>query len=399
MMRFTDAMLWIVRALWIEKARSLLTIVGFAIGIAAMVILSSLGEGLRLYVLGEFTQFGSHILAVTPGKTETFGLGGIMNTTRPLSLDDVEALRRTPGVEKIVPVVAGTAEVEAPDRSRYTNIYGVGAEANEAWKLSVAQGVFLPDEGFINPRPLAVLGSELAHELFQSNPPLGNIVRISGYRYRVVGVLRSKGDFMGTDMDDAIYIPASRALQMFNRDSLMEVDIFYASSVTTSVMEQRVSKLLIDRHGFEDFTIITQDQMLETMDSILRILKYAGGGLGAISLLVGGVGIATILMITVTERTAEVGLLRALGSTRRQVRNLFLGEAVVLGLIGGCTGVMVVFLIILLTEQLIPGLPVALGVDIIVAALVASMLIGLIAGVNPALKATKLSPVDALRAE
>jgi len=156
---------------------------------------------------------------------------------------------------------------------------------------------------------------------------------------------------------------------------------------------------LIERHDFEDFTIITQDEMLETMDNILRILKYAGGGLGAISLLVGGVGIATILMITVAERSAEVGLLRALGSSRKEIRNLFIGEAITLGLLGGIAGLLVVGLLVFVVWLLVPGLPVAFGLGLILIALFISMAIGLIAGVNPAMKATCLSPIDALRNE
>ncbi|TNF06217.1 MAG: FtsX-like permease family protein [Gammaproteobacteria bacterium] len=398
-MKFLDYLRWIFRALWMQRMRSALTIVGFAIGIAAMVLLSSLGEGLRLFVIQEFTQFGSHIVAVTPGKTETFGLGGILNTTRPLSLEDTEAMKRIPGVEQVVPVVFGTAQIKALGRSRYTEVAGVGALADKAWKLEVSQGSFLPDEDVHRARAFAVLGSKLKQELFGNTNPLGEFVHIGGNRFRVIGTMEPKGQFLGTDLDDMIYIPANKGLQIFNRESLMEVDIFYSPAVPTERLTENVRRLLIERHGFEDFTIVTQDQMMATMDNILRILKYAGGGLGAISLLVGAVGITTILMITVTERTSEVGLLRALGSTRSQVRNLFLGEAVLLGLIGGLAGVLVIALLVVGVQLFVPALPVALKGEIVTVALLASMLIGLIAGVRPALNATSLSPIDALRAE
>jgi len=396
---FLDYLRWIFRALWMQRLRSVLTIVGFAIGIAAMVLLSSLGEGLRQFVIQEFTQFGSHIVAITPGKTETFGMGGILNTTRPLSLEDSEALKRIPGVEQVVPVVFGTAQIKAVGRSRYTDVAGVGALADKAWKLEVSQGSFLPQEDIQRARAFAVLGSKLKRELFGGDNPLGEFVHIGGNRFRVIGVMAPKGQFLGTDLDDMIYIPANKGLQIFNRESLMEVDVFYSPAVPTDRLTENIRRLLIERHGFEDFTIVTQDQMMATMDNILRILKYAGGGLGAISLLVGAVGITTILMITVTERTSEVGLLRALGSTRSQVRNLFLGEAVMLGLVGGLAGVLVIALLVVAVRLFVPGLPVALKGEIVLVALLVSMLIGLMAGVRPALNATRLSPIDALRAE
>ena len=398
-MNFLDYLRWIFRALWMQRLRSVLTIVGFAIGIAAMVLLSSLGEGLRQFVIQEFTQFGSHIVAITPGKTETFGMGGILNTTRPLSLEDSEALKRIPGVQQVVPVVFGTAQIKAVGRSRYTDVAGVGALADKAWKLEVSQGSFLPQEDIQRARAFAVLGSKLKRELFRGENPLGEFVHIGGNRFRVIGVMAPKGQFLGADLDDMIYIPANKGLQIFNRESLMEVDVFYSPAVPTERLTENIRRLLIERHGFEDFTIVTQDQMMATMDNILRILKYAGGGLGAISLLVGAVGITTILMITVTERTSEVGLLRALGSTRSQVRNLFLGEAVMLGLVGGLAGVLVIALLVVGVRLFVPGLPVALKGEIVLVALLVSMLIGLMAGVRPALNATRLSPIDALRAE
>ncbi|MGD9661471.1 MAG: ABC transporter permease [Porticoccaceae bacterium] len=398
-MKVQDSITWILRALWMQKMRSLLTILGFAIGIAAMVLLSSLGEGLRRYVLNEFTQFGSHIVAVTPGKTETYGMSGILSTTRPLTLDDAEALSRLPGVEKTVPVVMGTSQIKVGGLSRYTNVAGVGSDADRAWQLTVAVGSFLPREDFSRARAFAVLGSTVKNELFGSRNPVGEYVHVGSNRFRVIGYLESKGDFLGTDLDDMIYVPAVKAMQMFNRSSLMEVDIFYSPSVSTQDINRRIKELLIRRHGFEDFTLVTQDQMLETMDNILRILKYAGGGLGAISLLVGGVGITTILMITVAERVSEVGLLRALGGTRRQIRNLFLGEAIALGFVGGFCGIFAIIIFLLAVKLFVPGLPVGIEPGIIFAALLLSMTIGLVAGLKPALDATRLSPIDALRAE
>ena len=398
-MNFRDSSSWIFRALWMQRTRTLLTIVGFSIGIAAMVILSALGEGLRVFVLNEFTQFGSHIIAVNPGKTETFGISGLLNTTRPLSLSDATAISQMSNVEEVVPLVMGNAKVKYHQRARYTDVAGVGGAADKAWKLEVAQGKFLPKDNLQRARALVVLGSKVKDELFAGVNPVGSFVRIGSERFRVVGVVAPKGEFLGTDLDDMVFIPAGKGLQLFNRQSLMEIDIFFNPRSTSEAMADKISQLLIERHGFEDFTLTTQDQVLVTMDNILSILTFAGAGLGAISLLVGAVGITTILMITVTERTAEVGLLRALGGTTQTVRMLFLGEALVLGLIGGVCGVLLVGFLLLLIYLFVPALPVALSPTIVLGALGISMLIGLLAGSQPAASAAKMTPIDALRTE
>ena len=383
-----------------HRMRSFLTALGIMVGIASVVLLTSIGEGVHRFVLHEFTQFGTNILGVAPGKTSTFGMSGaVINNVRPLSLDDAEALGRIPQVRAVVPVVQGNGEVEAGKRSRRAMIIGTGADVPEVWQMRVASGRFLPQDDPRQARAYAVLGSKLRSELFGSESPLGEIVRIAGERYRVIGVMESKGQFLGFDLDDTVYIPTARALAMFNRESLMEIDLLYADDADSEVISERVNRILTDRHGHEDFTITTQEEMLETLGTILNILTLAVGAVGGISLVVGAVGILTIMSIAVNERTSEIGLLRALGARRSQVLALFLGEAVVLSVVGGLAGLTLGVGGAWLLGMAIPGLPVHTPWEYVVLAEGMAAMIGVVAGVAPARSAAMLDPVEALRGE
>jgi putative ABC transport system permease protein len=222
-------------------------------------------------------------------------------------------------------------------------------------------------------------------------------MRVGGERYRVIGVMEAKGDVLGFDMDDAVYIPVGRALEMFNRESIAEIHLTYEPTAPLEEVEESIRQILIARHGREDFTLTPQKKMLETFGTILDTITFAVAAIGSISLLVGGVGILTILTIAVSERTSEIGLLRALGATRKGILALFLGEAAVLAGLGGGAGLALGWGLALLIQTFLPSLPVETPWSYAVAAEVSSVLIGLIAGVMPARRAAQLDPLEALR--
>ncbi|WP_439842806.1 ABC transporter permease, partial [Aeromonas taiwanensis] len=264
---------------------------------------------------------------------------------------------------------------------------------------STAYDAALPTEEGAMPRALTVLGAKVAAELFPRGGAPGSLIRAGDRRFRVVGVLAPKGQFLGFDLDDMIYVPAAHAQALFNREGLQEIDLVYGVGEAESAVLERVRRLLITRHGAEDFTLLSQQEMLASLDKILAMVKLAIGGLGVVSLLIGAVGIFSIMSISQQERVPEIGLLMALGSPRRQILSLFLFEAMVLALAGGLLGLLLLFAASLLTGWLLPALPLALHPLYLLLALAGSALVGLLAGVAPALRAVRLDPVVALRGD
>ena len=383
-----------------HKLRSFLTMIGISVGVAAVVLLTSIGEGLHQYVLSEFTQFGTTLVAINPGKKTTAGGNmGVLGSTRPLSLEDLAALKRLSFAKSVVGTIQGNAEVSANKRKRRTLIQGTSPDFPTAFSLAVASGRFLPQDDPTAPRAFAVLGYRVKQELFGEVNPLGEVIRIGGNRFRVVGVMESKGQVLGFDLDDTVYIPLARAMDLFNKIGLIEIDVMYREGNRVERVVEEIRRLLVTRHGREDFTITTQQQMLEVLGSIINIITFAVGAIGSISLLVGGIGIVTIMTISVSERRSEIGLLRALGGRHQQILLLFLAEAVILSATGGVAGLALGVGLAQLLHFSVPALPVHTPWSFVALAEIVAVFIGLLAGVIPARHAARLDPVDALRDE
>ncbi len=398
-MRLPDALHLILRSLRSAAMRSSLTALGIAVGICAVTLLTALGEGVRDYVLSNFSQFGSRIIAIHPGKTMTGGMGGLLQTDRPLTLDDAAALTHLPAITHVVPMVQGSGTVEAGGRSRSTDIIGANHAIHRAWQFDLALGRGLPEDETGRSRSFAVLGNKLQQELFAGQYPLGQTIRVGGMRFRVVGVMAAKGQMLGFDLDDMVFIPVDKALMLFNRDGLMEIDVVFSDSASSATVLSSVRQLLSRRHGAEDFSLISQDDMLQSLGNILQVLTGAIAALGAISLLVGAVGIVTIMSTAVHERTREIGLLSALGAHQRQILLLFLGEAVALSVAGGIAGITTAVMLVVGLQLVLPALPLQLNLLYLGLSLLLSIAIGLAAGIAPARRAAQMNPIEALRAE
>lgn len=384
-----------------HRLRTLLSLLGIAIAVAAVLLLVSVGEGARVHVLGAFAQFGTNLLQVTPGKTETLGIPGAMGgTSHPLSLADARAVARLARVQVVVPSVIGEAQVEGNRRSRRVTLVGTTAEAREVWKVEVARGEFLPAGDPRRGADVVVLGSKLARELYGDEPALGTWARVDGRRLRVIGVMESRGELLGFDMDDLAYVPVAEALSLFDLEGLSEIDVTFAHESEADAVAAGIEALLRARHdGADDVTIVTQTAALAVLDRVLRGVTWAVAAIAAVSLVVGAIGILTTLWIAVGQRTHEIGLLRALGATFAEVQALFLLEAVLLSLAGGIAGLALGLASVRLIAWLLPALPVETPLLYALWALAVSSATGLLSGVAPARRAARLDPLLALHAE
>ncbi len=382
-----------------HAARTGFSLIGVAIGVAAVLTLTALGEGARGYVTDSFSALGTNIIAVLPGRTETTGaIPGFGGAPNDLTIADAEALQRE--VRELLyvsPVVLGETNVSFRERSRRSPIVGATAELLAIRELEVASGTFLPEGPWDRGTPVAVLGPKLARELFGGENAVGRSVRVGDWRLRVIGVLRSRGKQIGIDLDDVAFVPVATGMSMFDRSSLFRIVLKTPSHAAIEPARERALEVIAERHGEEDVTVVTEDAVVSSLTSILGALTLAVAGIATISLAVAGVGIMNVMLVTVSERTGEIGLFKAIGAGRRQILTLFLAESALISGTGGLLGLAAGWLATRGLALAYPALPAEPPAWAVAAAFSLSVAVGVVFGLLPAARATRLDPVLALK--
>lgn len=398
-MRAEDVIRFCLRSLAGYPLRTGLMLLAMAIGVAAVVLLTSLGEGARRYVAQEFTSLGTHLLIVLPGRTETIGgppplLG---ETPRDLTVEDAMTLLRSSAIRRVAPIMVGAAPVSHGNRTREVIVMGSTGSLYQVRNLAMAQGRFLPDGEVSRADAVVVLGYKVKQELFGNEPALGNFVRVGQRRFRVIGVLARQGESLGLDISDIAIIPVASAQALFNRASLFRILVQASGRDAIPRAQNAILEIIRERHdGEDDVTVITQDAMLATFDRILHALTLAVAGIAAISLAVAGILIMNVMLIAVSQRTGEIGLLKAVGAPRKQIMRVFLFEAALLSMVGAAVGLVLAAIGHLVLARLFPDFPIAAPLWAPMAAVSVALSTGLLFGVLPARRAAGLDPVVAL---
>lgn len=399
-MRTADLFRFAGRAATGNALRTLLLIVAMAIGVAAVVVLTALGDGARRYVLNQFSSIGSNLVIVLPGRSQTGGFNpgnAITSTPRDLTVDDAQALLRASTVRRVAPLAIGTSEISVGGKLREVMVAGTTAEFIDVRRLQMAQGRFLPVGDWRRGPSEAVIGARIRDELFGSASALGQLVRVGDRRFRVVGVLATTGQGLGMNTDELVIVPVSLAQAMFNSRTLFRILIEANSREAIEPAKVQATEIIKSRHEGElDVTLITQDAVLTTFDRLLGALTLGVAGIAAISLAVAGILVMNVMLVSVAQRTAEIGLLKALGATGATIRNAFLTEAAMLSVAGALLGFVLGQSGAALIRQLYPAYPAFPPDWAVLAGLGTALVTGILFGVLPARRAARLDPVQAL---
>jgi len=393
-----DTFRFAVTALVQQPRRTGLSLLGVVIGVVAVLFLTALGEGARRYVADQFQSLGTDIIIVIPGKTETTGMmPGFAGIPNDLTLNDAKALlRRIPEAIRIAPISMGNDAVSYQNKSRQVVILGSNREFFDLRGIPIALGNMLPSGEIDRGASIVVLGANTAKELFAEENPVGKLVRVGEWRMRVIGVTAPRGTHLGLNLDEIAIVPAATGLRMFDRTSLFRIMLQLRPHSDIEAVKKKIEAVILDRHDEVDVTTMTPDSVLGSLSSILNTLTLVLVGIAAISLCVAGIGIMNVMLVTVSERRSEIGLLKAIGGTQRQVLLIFLMESLLISLAGGIVGLGVGFALIDLLTLTYPAVPAAVPYWAVVAVVGVSLGAGVLFGVLPARRAMRLDPIVAL---
>lgn len=395
-----DTLRFATRAALGYPQRTALMMLAMSIGVAAVVMLTALGDGARRFVVEEFAALGANLLIVLPGRSETGGVNPgsfVSSTPRDLTTDDAASLLRLPQVKRVTPLAMGSAEISFGGRLREVMVLGTSADYVDIRGFGVARGQFLPREDFRRASAVAVIGETIRAELFGNQNAIGRMIRLGDRRLRVIGVMGPAGRGLGMNSDELVLVPVATAQAMFDTNSLFRIMIETRDRESLLPAQREVEKLLgARRQGELDFTVITQDAVLGTFDRILGALTLGVAGIAAISLAVAGILVMNVMLVAVTQRTGEIGLLKALGASSRAIRLAFLAEAALLSLAGALAGFVLGHAGAWAIRLAFPTLPAWPPDWAVSAALGTALTTGLLFGVMPARRAAALDPVQAL---
>jgi putative ABC transport system permease protein len=390
-----------LHSIFANKLRSLLTTLGVVIGVASVIVLVSIGEGVRGYLADIFAGMGSNLLFVFPGKRDTSGHGRTVTTIRKITLEDAAALQqRSVNIVRLAPLAVASGAVERANRSRDVLVMGTDEQFPLVHNMGISSGRFIRQEDVASKRRVTIIGQTVANELFGDQSPLGESIKISDSRYRVIGTIAPKGQSLGFDFDDMVYIPVSCALDLFNQQGLTRISVKAANQSNLEPAIEDIRRILKHRHNnHEDFTIVSQADLMDTFNRIARTMTYVLGFIASISLLVGGIGIMNIMLVSVRERTREIGVRKAVGAKKIDIMIQFLVESIMVSLLGGVIGLGLGSIIAIGVSSAFPEIPTSITLWIVLVAFGFSVGVGVIFGVAPARKAAGLDPIDSLRYE
>jgi len=403
---FKESIAIALRALLANKLRSILTMLGIIIGVGAVISMVSIGMGVKEKVQNSIASLGSNMLIVTPGAASSQGVRSASGSSITLSLEDAEYIKKTvQGIDYVAPSVSKQYQIIAGNQNWTTTVYGITPEYMAIKSLTVGSGSFVSQQDINSRNRVAVLGATVAENLFGEMNPTGENVRINNTPYLVVGVLDSKGQSsMGQDQDDIVLVPLTTAQERL-------VGITYLNSISIQVTkmegmdqaQEQITSLLRQRHKIsgtkeDDFTVRNLTSIMAMMTETTGTITLLLGSIGAISLLVGGIGIMNIMMVSVTERTREIGIRKALGATYRDIMLQFLIESVVIGVLGGVFGIFL-GIVAAFAISTFGGLNTVISAVSILVPFGFSIAVGLFFGIYPARKAALLDPIEALRYE